>query len=184
MQCRDGSWRLFENIANNLRADPDVAALVIDSRDITERKRLEAELAHQAFHDDLTDPPTAPCSATASTTRSLAWRPATGGHAVLLLDLDNFKTVNDSLGHGAGDELLVEVARRLRACCRRGDTASRLGGDEFAVLLEDITDVDEAVRAADADRLRIARAVHRQRAGDIRHGEHRNRRRARRWGGG
>ena len=149
MQCRDGSWRLFENIANNLRADPDVAALVIDSRDITERKRLEAELAHQAFHDGLTDLANRSLFRDRTDHALARLHASTRGHAVLLLDLDNFKTVNDSLGHGAGDELLVEVARRLRACCRRGDTASRLGGDEFAVLLEDITDVDEALHAAE-----------------------------------
>ena len=149
MRHRGGGWRLFENVANNLRADPDVAAIVIDSRDITERKRLEAQLEHQAFHDDLTDLANRSLFRDRTDHALARLQSSERGHAVLLLDLDNFKTVNDSLGHGAGDELLVEVARRLRACCRRGDTASRLGGDEFAILLEDIADVDEAIQAAE-----------------------------------
>ena len=148
MRHRDGAWRLFENILNNLRDDPDVAAIVIDSRDITERKLLEAQLEHQAFHDGLTDLANRSLFHDRTDHALARLQTCAHGHAVLLLDLDNFKTVNDSLGHGAGDELLVEVARRVRASCRRGDTASRLGGDEFAVLLEDIVGVGEAIQAA------------------------------------
>jgi diguanylate cyclase (GGDEF)-like protein/PAS domain S-box-containing protein len=149
MRRRDGSWRVFENVANNLRENPDVAAIVIDSRDVTERRRLEAQLEYRAFHDDLTD--LANRALFHDRTGHALSRLEHSGeqHAVLLLDLDNFKMINDSLGHSTGDQLLFEVAQRLRDCCRRGDTASRLGGDEFAMLLENIEHSDEAIRAAD-----------------------------------
>jgi len=155
LRCRDGSWRLFENIANNLRDDPDIAGIVIDSRDITERKRLEAKLEHQALHDDLTGLANRALFRDRTDHALARLQDAAARHAVLLLDLDNFKRINDSLGDSAGDQLLVEVADRIRACCRRGDTASRLGGDEFAVLLENIEHTGEAIGVAD----RIAAAL-------------------------
>ena len=155
MRRRGGPWRVFEVVCNNLRDHPDISGAVIDGRDITERKLLEAQLEHRALYDDLTGLANRALFRD-RTEQALARAPEQREHhAVLLLDLDNFKMINDSLGHGAGDQLLVEVAQRLRACCRREDTASQLGGDEFAVLLENIEHVDEAVRAAE----RIATAL-------------------------
>jgi len=107
--------------------------------DVTREKQLEEELEHQAFHDPLTHLANLRLFRIRITDR-LARRPPQAG-AVVFLDLDDFKTVNDVLGHAAGDELLVEAARRLRACLRPADTASRLGGDEFAVLLDEVGDV-------------------------------------------
>lgn len=156
MRCRDGSWRLFENVANNLRDDPDVSGVVIDSRDITERRQLEVALEHQALHDDLTGLANRALFRDRTDHALTRLQDAGERHAVLLLDLDNFKTINDSLGDNAGDQLLVEVAERLRACCRRGDTASRLGGDEFGVLLENVAEAGEAMRVAE----RIVAALH------------------------
>ena len=115
---------------------------------------LQEELRHQAYHDALTG------AAEPRALRRPAWprrspgRPADGTtHAVLFLDLDRFKIVNDSWGHAAGDELLVQVAERIRGQIRPGDTAARLGGDEFAVLLEN-TDVAErgATRRGESSR--------------------------------
>ncbi len=123
--------------------------------DITERKNTEHRLAHQAFHDPLTDLPNRALfmdRAGRATARARRHQEAV---AVLFLDLDRFKVVNDSLGHEAGDQLLLAVADRLRACLRPEDTAARLGGDEFVVLIEDITDVNDASRVAE----RIAEAL-------------------------
>jgi diguanylate cyclase (GGDEF)-like protein len=118
-------------------------------RDITERKAFEEQLRYQALHDPLTDLP----NRTSFMDRlehalSLANRRQKLS-ALLLLHLDNFKVVNDSLGHEAGDSLLVAVAERLRVHLRSEDTVARLGGDEFAILLEDITDVSDATYVAE-----------------------------------
>jgi len=117
-------------------------------RDTSDRKALEA-VTHQAFHDPLTDLANRALF-TDRVATALARRgdSSTETVAVLLLDLDDFKTVNDSLGHAAGDELLVAVATRLRSCVRPGDTLARLAGDEFAILLDDLDDEGAAVAVA------------------------------------
>lgn len=117
--------------------------------DVTERKSLEDQLTHQALHDPLTKIANRVLfrnrveHALAKLIRTHV------SVAVLFLDLDNFKSINDSLGHAAGDKLLVAVAERLQDCLRNSDTAARLGGDEFAVLIETVTHSDEAVNIAD-----------------------------------
>ncbi|HEX5583768.1 sensor domain-containing protein [Gaiella sp.] len=117
-------------------------------RDTSERKALEA-VTHQAFHDPLTDLANRALF-TDRVAAALARRDeeSTATVAVLLLDLDDFKTVNDSLGHAAGDELLIAVAARLRSCVRPGDTLARLAGDEFAILLDELDDPAAAVAVA------------------------------------
>jgi diguanylate cyclase (GGDEF)-like protein/PAS domain S-box-containing protein len=122
--------------------------------DVTQEKRLEERLAHQAFHDPLTGLPNRRLFRD-RVDRALAKPDRSGGVAAVFIDLDDFKTVNDSFGHACGDEVIIAAARRIRACAREGDTAARLGGDEFALLLEDIT-VDQATALAD----RVLAAVH------------------------
>ena len=115
---------------------------------MSERKALEAQLTHQAFHDPLTGLANRALFFD-RVTHALERRTRSNERlAVLFLDLDNFKTVNDSLGHVPGDRLLVAAAVRLAACVRTADTVARLGGDEFAILIEDARD-DLALRAAD-----------------------------------
>ena len=141
----------------------DEAVIVRDARgrplhwrgimlDITESKTLQNELVHQAFHDALTGLPNRQLFADRlahALERTRRRDPPNGAVAVLFVDLDNFKFVNDSLGHDAGDELLVAVAERLSGRVRLGDTIARLGGDEFVLLLEDITSVKEATEVAE-----------------------------------
>jgi diguanylate cyclase (GGDEF)-like protein/PAS domain S-box-containing protein len=145
----DGSWRWVDAIGLNLLADPAVGGMVLNFRDVTERKRLEDQLQHEAFHDPLTGLANRALFAD-RVTHALARsaRHPQDRLAVLFLDLDDFKVVNDSLGHAAGDELLSAVAERIRACLRRQDTPARLGGDEFGILVEE-TDEDAAGQVAE-----------------------------------
>jgi diguanylate cyclase (GGDEF)-like protein/PAS domain S-box-containing protein len=142
---RDGSWRQFETIATNHIDDPAVGGIVINLRDITQRKELEDQLAHQALHDPLTGLPNRALFLD-RLEQALAARPRRGGLVgVVYIDLDNFKLINDSLGHAAGDDLLKTVARRMRASVRAEDTAARLGGDEFTILLVNLADKHDAL---------------------------------------
>jgi diguanylate cyclase (GGDEF)-like protein/PAS domain S-box-containing protein len=146
---KDGSWRYLETIYNNLADDPNVGGVLLTSRDVSDRKDLEDQLAHRAFHDALTGLPNRSLF-TDRVEHGLARRVREPGRiAVLFLDVDDFKTVNDSLGHAAGDDLLVAIAQRIDNCLRGGDTAARLGGDEFAILLEDVADPAEAAGVAE-----------------------------------
>ncbi len=132
----NGSYLWFGARAVNLLHDPDVNGVVVNIQDVTDRKLAEAQLSHQAFHDPLTG--LANRALLRQRVEHVLRRPGRTGYdaAVIYLDLDGFKNVNDSLGHDAGDQLLRDVARRLLAAVRAGDTVARLGGDEFAVLLE------------------------------------------------
>jgi len=125
--------------------------------DVTDRKRAEEELAHQAFYDSLSDLPNRALflDRLSHAIRRAKRRVTGGAFAVLFLDLDGFKDVNDSLGHVVGDELLRATARRLEETVRPGDTVARLGGDEFAILLDELRAIDDAVEVAD----RILRAM-------------------------
>jgi diguanylate cyclase (GGDEF)-like protein/PAS domain S-box-containing protein len=141
-------WRDVEALGANLLGEEGVDGIVLNIRDISERKSLQAELEHQAFHDTLTGLPNR------ALFRNRVEHALGGQHrdgdpvAVLFLDIDDFKTVNDSLGHAAGDRVLQEVGRRLEDCMRPTDTAARLGGDEFAVLIADSESEMSAIEIA------------------------------------
>jgi diguanylate cyclase (GGDEF)-like protein/PAS domain S-box-containing protein len=131
---------MLELHCRDLRAEQTVAGLVITMRDVTERRRLERELTHQAFHDALTG--LANRKLYADRLEHALARSARDGSVVgvLFIDLDDFKVVNDTLGHAVGDHLLIAVAERISGALRADDTAARLGGDEFAALIENVQD--------------------------------------------
>ncbi|MCU0533772.1 MAG: EAL domain-containing protein [Hydrococcus sp. Prado102] len=120
------------------------------TEDITERKRTEEQLIHDALHDVLTGLPNRTLfMERVETALKLSKRNKDYRFALLFIDLDRFKIVNDSLGHGIGDRLLVAIARILESCLRETDTVARLGGDEFTILLEGLVDIADATRIAD-----------------------------------
>ncbi|MFC7527414.1 putative bifunctional diguanylate cyclase/phosphodiesterase [Actinoplanes sp. GCM10030250] len=129
---RDGRDRQAEMTITNLLDDPHVKGLVLNTRDISERMELQEQLVHEAYHDSLTQLANRALFRDRTAAAVERGAPAT----VLHLDLDGFKRVNDSLGHLAGDQLLVQVADRIRACVRDDDLVARFGADEFGVLLE------------------------------------------------
>jgi diguanylate cyclase (GGDEF)-like protein/PAS domain S-box-containing protein len=137
----DGRIVQVEVRCSDLRADSTVDGLVLTLRDVTERRELENTLKDLAFHDALTGLPNRLLfqdRATHALTRARRENAIVG---VLFVDLDDFKLVNDTLGHGVGDELLVAAGKRLSGVVRDADTAARLGGDEFAILIENVPDV-------------------------------------------
>ncbi|MEO5573503.1 MAG: EAL domain-containing protein [Gammaproteobacteria bacterium] len=129
--------------------------------DVTERKRLESQLIHDALHDALTGLPNQTLfmdrleHAIEQTRRNTDHL-----FAVLFLDLDRFKLINDSIGHLIGDQLLIELAQRLQHCVRPGDTVARFGGDEFTILLDDLKDLDEATQVAERIRKDLVNPFH------------------------
>ncbi|HYN21003.1 MAG TPA: PAS domain S-box protein, partial [Thermoanaerobaculia bacterium] len=134
-QHRDGFWRTVESTASNLLAHPAVTGIVLNSHDITDRKRAEERLLHDALHDELTGLPNrALFMDRLWQAMERARREPSRQMAVLFLDVDQFKIVNDSLGHLVGDELLVQIARSISSVLRPMDTIARIGGDEFAIL--------------------------------------------------
>ncbi|MFI6704640.1 putative bifunctional diguanylate cyclase/phosphodiesterase [Streptomyces sp. NPDC050509] len=158
IECRfrsgTGDWLNVESTVNRHQG-----GLIFNSRDVTERVRLQAQLQHNAEHDPLTDLPNRALF-TQRVRQALSGRRTTDpGTAVLFIDLDGFKGVNDRLGHQVGDELLILAAHRLQDSVRAGDTAARLGGDEFAAIVLGDGSGDQAAREYQvheiADRLRL-----------------------------
>jgi PAS domain S-box-containing protein len=184
MRHKDGTWRNLESVATVIPNEQgQTERLVIVNRDITDRKRAEETLAHNALHDALTNLPNrALFLDRVRHVLALSKRHMSYKFAVLFIDIDEFKVVNDSLGHAAGDALLIQIARRLSASIRGVDTISRsvlmqttsqvesegslarVGGDEFTILLEDIRDCGDAIRVAERlqERLVIPFVVERQ----------------------
>ncbi|HEY9440661.1 MAG TPA: EAL domain-containing protein [Streptomyces sp.] len=158
IECRfrsgTGDWLNVESTVNRHQG-----GLLLNSRDVTERVRLQAQLQHNAEHDPLTDLPNRALFTDRVRQALHGRRTGDPGTAVLFIDLDGFKAVNDTIGHLAGDELLVQAARRLQESVRTADTAARLGGDEFAALIVGGGTHDRSARKRQvheiADRLRL-----------------------------
>ena len=145
MEADGGRWRILEVTATNHLDDAAIGGLVCNGRDVTERVEATERLEYQALHDNLTGLAN---RALLADRLDRLLEPGVVGSALFFLDLDRFKTVNDSFGHAAGDQLLVEVADRLRRVVRPKDTVARLGGDEFVILACDVPDEATAVRIA------------------------------------
>ena len=145
LEHRDGTTRIGEATLTNLLGDPDVGGVVVNMRDVTLRSRLREELAHNTVHDGLTGLPNrtlfnerlAHALRKNKRTRSTT--------SVLFVDIDHFKTVNDTKGHAVGDAVLVAAATRIESCVRVSDTVARLGGDEFGIILEGVSERARAV---------------------------------------
>jgi diguanylate cyclase (GGDEF)-like protein/PAS domain S-box-containing protein len=148
MRHKDDFWLNVEALRTNLLHDENVKGIVLNTRDVSERKAFEEQLAHQAFHDSVTG--LANRALFKDRVEHALERQGRdeASVTVLFMDLDDFKTINDSLGHAAGDRLLGEVGDRVKSTLRTADTAARLGGDEFAILLEGGDGVDAAEVAA------------------------------------
>lgn len=162
---KDGQTRVIVTIsAGPVEQDGQVMAMGT-VRDITDQKRIERQLRHNATHDPLTGMPNRTLFVE-RLRKAMTYAIGRGGstYAVLFLDLDGFKVVNDSLGHASGDQLLMEIAHRLRACLRPWDTVARHGGDEFTVLVEQINGLEDAED--------VARRIHRELSVPIRLGDH------------
>jgi diguanylate cyclase (GGDEF)-like protein/PAS domain S-box-containing protein len=145
-----GEWRHLEARVTDLRRDRNIRGVLLNARDVTERVRLEDELTHQAFHDNLTGLANRALFRDRLDIALARSERSREPLAIMLVDLDGFKQVNDSLGHSAGDDLLRGLGRRIVESTRASDTVARLGGDEFALLIEN---ADEAHATATAKRL-------------------------------
>ena len=154
----DGEWRTLEAIGKNCLGVPGVGGIIVNTRDITERKNIEARIQHLAYHDALTGLPNRSLMQDrVSQAIGRAMR-STKRFAVMFIDIDNFKNINDTLGHDVGDELLRQIAARLTESVRTHDTIARQGGDEFIVLLDQLDGHQGATRVAQKilDALRLA----------------------------
>jgi len=144
--CKGGFERMIEwNNAILKDKGGNILGVLSSGEDITERKKMEEALKHRAYHDTLTDLPNRALFMDFLNLELAEARRNNRKAAVLFLDLDNFKKINDELGHSAGDELLKEAAARLKTCVRETDTVARIGGDEFNLLLTDAVSADKAV---------------------------------------
>ena len=149
LERADGELRITEVTITDLRGDPSVKGLVLNIRDITERKQLEEDLRHQVLHDDLTGLGSR-VQFTSQLADALGPKRRRGSKvAALFVDVDDFRNINDSLGHEAGDQVLVEISSRLLGRLRLHDRAARFGGDEFAVLLTDVYSEADVTLVAD-----------------------------------
>jgi len=154
VECRlrhaEEKWLYFECVVRNLIDHKNISGIVYNAREITERKHAQEQLLFSATHDALTGLPSR--ASFLGRLQSVVDRMKRHPHeaaAVLFIDIDDFKVVNDCYGHATGDLLIKEVSNRLRACMRSDGTIARMGGDEFTILVEDVNDPSDAIRVAE-----------------------------------
>lgn len=156
---KDGSWRFLESVGTRHVDEDGSVSIVVNSRDIEDRKRAEEMVRQMAYHDALTGLPNRAYFIDRLTQALAGARSQRSRLAVLFMDLDRFKLINDSIGHAGGDELLRQVADELRQLVRDGDIVSRVGGDEFTILVREIAELREAIAVGE----RIIQALNRPR---------------------
>lgn len=145
---KDGSWRWIESVSNNLLRVPNIHAVVSNHVDITERKNAEKRIHNLAFYDQLTGLPNRALFNDRLEQGIARSKQENKKVALLLIDLDRFKNINDTLGHAVGDRILIESSQRIQSCLREADTLSRQGGDEFSIILADLDDEHEVAVTA------------------------------------
>ena len=145
---KNGSWIWLEGFAQNMLHEPSVGAIILNYRDVSLRRMTEKQLEYRAHYDALTDLPNRVLFRDRVTTGLAQARRNKRGLAIMYLDLDHFKLVNDGLGHSFGDALLSAVSRRLQSCLRASDTISRIGGDEFSILISEVTESEAITSVA------------------------------------
>jgi diguanylate cyclase (GGDEF)-like protein/PAS domain S-box-containing protein len=160
VQCDVETWRDFEVSVSNQLSDPAVAGIIATYHDVTERKAFEVQLSKLAFRDTLSGLPNRASFMQRLEAAMYRANREERSLAVLFIDLDNFKVINDSLGHAAGDLVLAEVANRLLHCLRADDVAARLGGDEFTILLDDADSLEIASQVAERVRTALSAPIH------------------------
>jgi diguanylate cyclase (GGDEF)-like protein/PAS domain S-box-containing protein len=160
LRDRGGSWRNVDVTISDMRNESAVQGIVLNVRDVTVRRALEEDLQHKALHDELTGLGNRVYFEQRLNLALAREESRLDQVAVLLVDLDDFKEINDSLGHSVGDQLLMTIAERIRACLRVSDAAARQGGDEFVVLLEDTYGESEVFAVADRILLAISQPYH------------------------
>jgi diguanylate cyclase (GGDEF)-like protein/PAS domain S-box-containing protein len=139
---KDGRWIWMEGFTQNLLHEPSVGAVVLNYRDVSQRKETEKQLEYRAYYDSLTGLPNRLLFRDRLVNSLAQAKRNRVGVAVMYLDVDRFKLVNDGLGHTFGDRLLADIAARLQSVLRASDTISRIGGDEFSILLPEVTGTD------------------------------------------
>jgi diguanylate cyclase (GGDEF)-like protein/PAS domain S-box-containing protein len=145
---KDGHWVWMEGFSQNMLHEPSVGAIVLNYRDVSQRKQTEKQLEYRAYYDSLTGLPNRLLFRDRLVNSLAAARRNHVGVAVMYLDVDHFKLVNDGLGHSFGDRLLADIAQRLHGALRASDTISRIGGDEFSVLLPEVVSAEAVAGVA------------------------------------
>jgi len=157
---KNGSWCVFEAMVMNLLDDRSVQGIVINCHDVTEKKSAEEKLLRQSLYDSLTDLPNrALLMDRLQQALAHIYRNSADLFAVLTINLDRFKIINESHGHSMGDRLLIEISKRIKTCLRPGDTVARIGSDEFVILLETVHNQEDAIGLATLIQEAIARPL-------------------------
>lgn len=157
---KNGDWIWLEGFSQNLLHEPSVRAIVLNYRDVSQRKETEKQLEYRAYYDSLTGLPNRLLFRDRLVHSLAHARRNRVGVAVMYLDVDHFKLVNDALGHSFGDRLLADIAQRLQASLRASDTISRIGGDEFSILLPEVAGADAVAGVARKILDSLARPFH------------------------